>query len=98
MSSMQAIGSSSAGCPLHGSQWHPTFGLTGRTDFRAGTQPVTYADMQTCKPSSGPEGRLLQFHGAPTIAPAPRRSITDAGILKKHVDLGAVLQLPAHAI
>jgi hypothetical protein len=61
-------------------------------------QPVTYADMQACKPSSGPEGRLSQFHGALTISPLPRRSITDAGILKKHEGARVVLQLPAHAI
>jgi hypothetical protein len=74
------------------------FGPAMRTGSNAGLRPVTYAGMQTGKPSYGPEGRRPRLRAGQRSALTPRRSILAAGILKKHEGFGGVLQLPAHPI
>ena len=69
-----------------------------RTGSRAGIQPVTYAGMQTCKPSCGPEGRRPRLWLRLRTAPTPRRSIRAVEFLRKHAGAGSELQPKAHAI
>ena len=93
----------------HAGGWRVKFGIVPRrrsdvtlpTDQPCGqvpTQACGLSPMQTCKPPYGPEGRRPRLRSRLRAARAPRRSITDVGILKKHEGAGSTLQLPAHAI
>jgi hypothetical protein len=87
--------------PCCGSARHPqrhTVAWPSDQPCRQVLRPVTYAGMQTCKPPYGPEGQLPRLQAGLRAARAPRRSITAAGILRKHEGLGEALQLPAHPV
>ena len=60
-----------------------------RTGSNAGMRPVTYADMQACKPSSGPRGRRPRSPGGRRPTKTPRRGILVEEILKKQKGLRA---------
>ncbi len=98
LSGMQAVGGSSSGSSPDGGLMSPCLRISRADRFQGRCGPVTYADMQTCKPPYGLEGRRPRLRSRLRAARAPRRSITDVGILNKHEGAGPVLQLPAHAI
>ena len=101
LSGLQAVGGSSSGSSPDGGLMSPCLRISRADRFprrHAACHLCRHADMQTCKPPYGPEGRRPRLRSRLRAARAPRRSITDVGILKKHEGAGSMIQLPAHAI
>ena len=64
LSGMQPVGGSSSGSSSMEARCRLAFEPAMRTGSKAGMRPVTYAGMQTGKPSYRPEGRRPQLRAA----------------------------------